>query len=114
LIENAAKALIQGSTRLEGIALCGTLPPGLPGTIYSTIAKMKPKGSIVLLDAYQNIEVLSTGKVDILKINCEEAKKMASLDDDDDVLDAAASILSTHNLKILAITDGPSEYILLI
>jgi fructose-1-phosphate kinase PfkB-like protein len=53
-IESTVKALIQNSPKLEAIALCGTLPSGITGSIYSMIAEMKPKNCVLLLDAFQN------------------------------------------------------------
>ena len=54
LIETTIKALIINSPRLEAIALCGTLPSGITGSIYSMIANMKPEKCVLLLDAFQN------------------------------------------------------------
>lgn len=56
LIETTLQSLIKESSRLEGIALCGTLPPGLTGSIYSLACEAKPDNCIVLLDAFQNID----------------------------------------------------------
>lgn len=56
LIENTLTGLIGQSKRLEGIALCGTLPPGLTGSIYSLACQVKPENCVILLDAYQNAE----------------------------------------------------------
>ena len=55
-IESSLKQLITQSKRLEGIALCGTLPPGLTGGIYSFICQLKPAECVLLIDAYQNTE----------------------------------------------------------
>jgi fructose-1-phosphate kinase PfkB-like protein len=118
LIENRVKELISNSKRLEGIALCGTLPPGITGSIYSLIATMKPRGCVVLLDAYQNIECLNTGKVDVLKINTEEARKLVNEypkftrhgdEDDWTVPELGKWILMRYKLPLLAITDGPGS-----
>lgn len=107
LIESTVKHLITSSKRLEGIALCGTLPPGLTGSTYSLIAQMKPHKCFVLLDAYQNIECLNTGKINILKINSEESRKLLGVHEDVDVITVAKQILSIYKLQMLAITDGP-------
>ena len=67
VLENTIKDLIQHSPkfdilkRIEGIALCGTLPPGLSGSIYTLVCTKKPKNCLILLDAFQNIECLTTG-----------------------------------------------------
>lgn len=113
IIEEVIKQLVISSKRLEAIALCGTLPPGLNGTIYMNICMVKPNDCVILLDAFQNIECLSSGKVDILKINSEETRKLASQYDDTDLLFCANLILLKYKIKILAITDGPSTYLIL-
>jgi hypothetical protein len=64
------------SSKLEGIALCGSLPPGITGSTYALIAQNKRKDCLLLLDAC-SIECLKTENVDILKINFEEAFKIA-------------------------------------
>ena len=110
MIEATVKQLISNSKRLEGIALCGTLPPGITGSTYTMIAQMKPNDCVVILDAYQNIECLQTGKVNILKINTEESRNLASIYDDDiDITIVAKTILQKFKINILAITDGPSS-----
>lgn len=80
ILEQTIKKLVTGSPQMEAIALCGTLPPGITGHIYTLVAQMKPPSIVLLLDAYQNAECLSTGKVDILKINAEEARVMACME----------------------------------
>jgi fructose-1-phosphate kinase PfkB-like protein len=109
MIEATVKELIVNSKSLEGIALCGTLPPGITGSTYTMITQMKPNDCVVILDAYQNIECLQTGKVNILKINTEESRNLASIYDDDiDITIVAKTILQKFRLAVLAITDGPS------
>ncbi|KAJ3255784.1 hypothetical protein HK103_006042 [Boothiomyces macroporosus] len=108
ILEETIKKIVPNSKRLEGIALCGTLPPGLSGSTYSLIAQLKPDDCVVLLDAYQNIECLNTRKVNILKINSEESRKLVGAHEDMDLVDVAKTILQQYQLRILAITDGPS------
>lgn len=81
-LENISKKLVV-SSRLEGIALCGefyvwikykgSLPAGVTGSTYTYIVENKKKDSIILLDACKDIDCLKTGKIDILKVNSEEA-----------------------------------------
>ena len=90
----------------------GTLPPGLSG-IYSVVTKLKPPGTLVLLDAFQNTDCLHSGKVDILKINAEEARILAECSDETSLLDVGLLIHNLYKLKILAITNGPAEALLI-
>lgn len=54
LIEQKVSEIILSAKNLEAIALCGTLPPGLTASTYSFISGLKPNGTILLLDAFQN------------------------------------------------------------
>jgi hypothetical protein len=66
---------------------------------------VKPKECLILLDAFQNIECLGSGKVDIPKINSEETRNLVDQYDDTDLL------FFTTKIKIIAITDGPFTYL---
>lgn len=60
-----------------GIAMCGSLPTGLPTSLYAEVAMAKPAGVLLLLDAYKGIaEALQTGRVDVLKINASELRAL--------------------------------------
>jgi fructose-1-phosphate kinase PfkB-like protein len=78
-LESLALQVIKSWPNLECIALCGTLPPGISGSTYTLIAENKPDHVWLFLDAYQDISCLKTGKVDILKINSEEALILAGM-----------------------------------
>lgn len=79
ILENISQQLVQ-SPRLEGIALCGSLPGGVTGSTFTTIIEHKKQSTIVFLDACKDLDVLKTGKVDILKVNSEEAVSIADLE----------------------------------
>jgi fructose-1-phosphate kinase PfkB-like protein len=79
ILENISQQLVQ-SPRLEGIALCGSLPGGVTGSTFSTIIENKTPNTVVFLDACSELDVLKTGKVDILKVNSEEATYIANLE----------------------------------
>ncbi|KAJ3273889.1 hypothetical protein HK104_004212 [Borealophlyctis nickersoniae] len=110
LLESRAMELLKGR-KLEAIALCGSLPPGITGSTYTLVAENKPAGCTLLLDACDDIDCLKTGNVDILKINAEEAAKLAGrgVDDEVDLLEIGVHLASTRSIPILAITNGPDE-----
>ncbi|KAL2917480.1 hypothetical protein HK105_203146 [Polyrhizophydium stewartii] len=108
-LEHTAREVIANSPKMEAIALCGTLPPGTTGSTYTMIAELKPPSVILLLDAYQNAECLKTGKVDILKINAEEARSLASMSEDVDLVDVGRRLHSMFSVRIIAVTNGPDE-----
>jgi fructose-1-phosphate kinase PfkB-like protein len=78
-VERIAQALVSQSPQMKCIALCGSLPPGITGSTYSYIATCKPSNVLLFLDAYKDVDCLATGKVDVLKINAEEACVLAGL-----------------------------------
>ncbi len=115
ILENISQQLVR-SPRLEGIALCGSLPGGVTGTTFSTIIENKTASTVVFLDACKDLDVLKTGKVDILKVNSEEAISIASLEYiysalksryAADLVEIGLEILKLYPIKIVAITNGP-------
>ena len=62
---NSMMNLLKDTIKLyDGIAMCGTFPPGITSDIYHQIASGKSDNAIVLLDAYKDVtHVLSSGKV---------------------------------------------------
>jgi len=89
----------------QGIALCGTYPPGIDATFYAKLANQAFAEKIpLLLDACQSIELVLKEGVEILKINLDELKSLSGIK----TLKAAVSeIFSKYTVKIIAITDGP-------
>lgn len=78
ILTNGSSAYGLRKSPLEGIALCGTLPPGVTGSTYAMIAQLKPVNCLLFVDACQDIEpCLESGMVDVLKINVEEASVLA-------------------------------------
>ncbi|KAJ3039904.1 hypothetical protein HDV00_011687 [Rhizophlyctis rosea] len=106
-LESLALLLLK-DPKLEAIALCGSLPPGITGSTYTLIAEHKPDKCVLLLDACNDVDCLKTGKVDILKINSEEAAVLAGhAVDHSDLMAIGKYIMSKVKIQILAITNGP-------
>lgn len=103
------------SSKVGGIALCGTTPPGA-GALYAStcqnlLADPALDSVLLLLDGHKNVdEVLSTGRVDVLKINCDEARALTGKSTPELAAEALLSgdgaPLSRPN-ALLALTDGP-------
>ncbi|KAH9258792.1 hypothetical protein BSLG_001842 [Batrachochytrium salamandrivorans] len=108
-LEQSIRYVIENSPKIEAIALCGTLPPGLTGYIYTLIAQLKPPNVLLLLDAYQNTECLRTGHVDILKINAEEARLLALVDVDADLFETGKKLHEMYKVTMIAVTNGPDQ-----
>ena len=91
----------------DGVALCGTYPPGISESFYIEIAKFaKKKGKPIILDSFKNIKNLLNIGVDILKINKEELFALTLINN---VEKASKTIAEKYCVKIVAITDGPNE-----
>jgi fructose-1-phosphate kinase PfkB-like protein len=95
---------------LKGISICGSLPPGVPESFYVTIAQNKPDGAVLLLDAL-NADCLMTAKVDIIKINLDEARKMMN-DYESDYETIGLNIHRMFPVLIVAITSGAGGLII--
>lgn len=100
-----------------GLALCGTYPPGVSADFYATLARHKGN-ALLLLDGYKGIEAtLATGQIDILKVNADELRSLASGGGaavEADATEGAAplpavarSVLAAYRLRWLAVTAGP-------
>ena len=65
-----------------GVALCGTLPPGVPAGIYArTAAAARAGRAPVLLDAVRGMETVLEQGVDLLKINRGELRDLTGESD---------------------------------
>lgn len=88
----------------DGIAICGTFPPGVPDTLYSEFAAAaKQCGLKILLDSYQNVQPILKVGVDILKINRDELLTLAGVKSTES---AMMEVMTRFPIHCLAITDG--------
>ncbi len=87
----------------DGVAICGTYPPGITDEFYAEIAKCANRNNIpVLLDACQNIENTLKEKIDYLKINLEEILKLSG---QIEIKSAIKYCFNNFNIANLAITN---------
>lgn len=97
--------------RVGGLACCGTTPPGSE-SLYSSIAEQQlPEETLLLVDSSKGIDsLLESGRVDVLKINVDEAKALTGKSCAEA---AAAALLGGARAPLrrpgalLALTDGP-------
>ena len=89
----------------SAVAMCGSLPPGVPKDIYATIASMAHEHGVpVVLDAVAAIDAVLTVGVTLLKINHAELRQLA---EGDGMASRANALLTRYpRLKWLAVTDG--------
>jgi len=95
----------QALPQAGGVAICGTLPPGVPDSFYADIVRAaRAAGLPVLLDGYRGVRPALREGPTILKINAAELRHLtgrANLED------AALECLAQYPVQFLAITDGP-------
>ncbi|KAG5457810.1 MAG: hypothetical protein BJ554DRAFT_2085, partial [Olpidium bornovanus] len=112
-VENLASFLYAPAQHVYDIP--GTLPRGVTGETYVSIAKRKPLACLLLLDGVKDvIGSLETGNVDICKVNVEELTELVRASEE--TADAAGGraipalarrLREAYPIKILGVTDGP-------
>jgi len=103
----ALQMLINGQIqRFGAVALSGTVPPGISGEFYASIAREAAlHGVPVLLDAVKDIAATLQAGVTILKINAAELRELGGADD---IAESARRLFGRFAaLAWLAVTDGP-------
>lgn len=102
----AMKRLLHAAAaQADGVAICGTFPPGVPETCYADIVQTaRAAGRPVLLDGYRQVRPALAAGPTILKINAEEIRHLTGRIN---LEDAAFDCLTQFPLQMLAITDGP-------
>ena len=108
--ENAA-ALLEKALAVvpecDGVAICGTFPPGVTVDFYLEIAKLaKKEGKPLIVDSYKGISPVLHAGVDILKINRRE---LSALSEEEDVFSGGNRIRKDFPVNMLAVTDGPDK-----
>ena len=104
---NALMTLLAQSMReFSAVALCGSLPPGVPDDIYAQIARLAHASGVpVVLDAVKSLDAVLREGVTLLKINHSELRQLST---GNSMLQCAAALLARYpNLRWLAVTDGP-------
>ncbi|KAK3280589.1 hypothetical protein CYMTET_11579 [Cymbomonas tetramitiformis] len=93
---------------VKAVAISGTCPPGVTTEFYAEVAQAASNDTSVVLDGYKDVEtVLHTGKVSVLKINCDELLELTGASNADE----AAKRCFEEYLGAsawLAVTDGAS------
>ncbi|MGI5923507.1 MAG: 1-phosphofructokinase family hexose kinase [Lentisphaeria bacterium] len=98
---------INGQIRRFGaVALSGTVPPGISGEFYASVAREAAlHGVPVLLDAVKDIAATLETGVTMLKINAAELRELAGAED---IAGNAQRLFRRFAaLSWLAVTDGP-------
>ncbi len=92
--------------KYDGIALCGTFPPGVGAEFYAGAAKAAAKhNKPVLLDACKDIGG-TLPNTTILKVNRAELLKLTGKNE---LNSAAKQCLDNYPLKAVAVTSGPGR-----
>lgn len=97
-------ALAAAVSEARALALCGTYPPGIGADFYASLAGVRGD-ALVLLDGYRGVEqTLSTGAVDVFKVNREE---LLALTQASSPAEGAARCRERFGVRVVAVTDGP-------
>ena len=101
------KRLQEAGPAFSVICLCGSLPPGLDGAFYASLARLaRAIGLPVLLDSAADLSAtLSTG-VSLLKINIVE---LQALSGESELYRAAGVLQERYQIPWLGITAGPDR-----
>ena len=93
------------SAQSDALILAGTYPKCFDHDFYTTVVNRTKKDCFVCLDAHQNVmPALKSSKVNLLKINQEELRKVTGLED---LHESVEQLLEDFPETTLAITDGP-------
>lgn len=106
-VEELRSLLLPKLSGFGAVALCGTLPPGVPSDIYAELAAGANAAAVpVVLDAVRDIDATLAAGVTLLKINAGE---LAQLGTGATVPEQAADLLARFpHVAWLAVTDGPN------
>ena len=100
-LRNALRPVL---SEYDGIALCGTYPPGVDESFYADTVAGAGSDTLVLLDGIKGVEkTLETG-IDLLKINASELTQLAG---DADIATAARVCFGRYAVRYIGVTDGP-------
>jgi len=103
-VETLQKRLQEASTGFSAICLCGTLPPGVNGSFYASLARCAQALALpLLLDAVNDIAATLASGVTLLKINATELRQLSG---EGDLLAGARSLQTNYRIPWLGVTDG--------
>lgn len=109
--EHLLDQIINSMRNFDGLALCGTFPPGISSDFYAEIIKNARKHSVItLLDAYQDIESALKASPDILKINSDELAEISGIKN---IPEAVKVISEKYSIEHIGITNGAKSAYLL-
>lgn len=101
------KVVTHSIINAKGIALCGSLPKGVGSELYADVASTRPSESILLVDAWKDIDPLLESGIDALKINFDEIALM--FPGLSSPMKAAEKCVATKRVRSVALTAGASH-----
>ena len=106
-VNSLKQAFLQAIPEADGLAVCGTYPPGVPEDFYAElIAEAVDSHIPVVVDSFSRVDKTLQYPVDLLKINRDELNIITGTDN---VKDAMNDIFDRYQVQHLAITDGPES-----
>lgn len=105
VLEDMRKRISEEMDGFDGMAICGTFPPGIPPTLYGDLVQeAKHRGLTVLFDGVKGIDAVLEAGVDILKINADELRLISGKTT---LIEALRQVRQNGGARWVAVTDGP-------
>ena len=103
--QQALDYIAEQITAVDGMALCGQLPSGMPIDFYVKCAGLAAENQkLLLIDSWKNIvPVLQTSCNAVLKINADELRALTGINE---ISVALKMLFESYALQAVAITDG--------
>ena len=105
------RLLAQRLPRATGVAICGTVPPGVPPNLCAEAVRQAAQHAVVVLDAYRDVEPTLRAGVHLLKIN---ARELVELTGEKQTRAAARVCMGRFPVRALVVTDGPHDAFLFV
>lgn len=102
-----AKKILPVISTFDGIAICGTFPPGVPESFYAEIIAAAKNKIPVVLDAFKEVNQALQSAPDMLKINQAELAELTRCGDD--IRQGIQQLLDLYPIAAAAITTGPGS-----
>lgn len=99
------RKILPGISTFNGIAICGTFPPGVPESFYAEIIAAAKNKIPVFLDAFKGVNQALQNAPDVLKINQKELAELTHCGDD--IRGGIQQLLNLYPIAVAAITAGP-------
>lgn len=104
-VETLHERVLAALPECAGVALCGSVPPGVTEAFYGDVAQAARRaGRLVVLDGVSGVGAALAAGVDLLKVNAAELRILAG---ETDLANAARRCAQRWGVRWVGVTDGP-------